>query len=349
MSEKAEAEAAQWLARLDRPDASAELRAEFELWLAQDPKHLAAYTRVHSAWSRMDRIRALRPGRDLPVNPDLLKPRQPAAGGEIQYTSRRSKMFGYGLAAATVLAVIGAWMFLQPRATAVRYATEIGGFERVVLADGSILELNTDTEVRVKFSAHRRVIELMHGEANFSVAHDKQRPFIVTAGTAGARAVGTRFNVERLDDSIRVLVAEGKVAVGDPSVLAATPVDVVSSLPVVAAGQLAVMGTAGIEVRDVPSTLIDQELAWQSGMLAFDGKSLLEAVAQMNRYNRRKLVIVDADIGALRLGGYFKPTNLDAFVAVLESNFGVDAQRTAAGPIELRGATLGAGQPDGFR
>jgi transmembrane sensor len=138
--------------------------------------------------------------------------------------------------------------------------------------------------------------------------------------------VGTRFNVRKLDSTVEVTVDEGRVIVGAPDVLEhARNVGLLAS-PVLVAGQSAVAGSGGLTLKALPQDAIARKLAWQNQMLAFDGDRLSEVVAQFNRYNDRQLVIVDPAIAALKVGGFFKPTNLDAFVSILESNFGVLAE-----------------------
>jgi transmembrane sensor len=95
--------------------------------------------------------------------------------------------------------------------------------------------------------------------------------------------------------------------------------------PLVVAGQTAVAGRDGVKLKSLPKDAVARKLAWQDQMLAFDSDLLSEVVAQFNRYNDRQLVIVDPSVAALKVGGYFRPTNLDEFVNVLESNFGVRA------------------------
>jgi transmembrane sensor len=168
---------------------------------------------------------------------------------------------------------------------------------------------------------------LVRGEASFEVAHDAARPFIVSAGKMAVRAVGTRFDVRRLDNSVEVIVDEGKVAVGDPSVLESKGGPLATSIPQLTAGQSAFANGSGIQLRALPKRELARKLAWQNQMLVFDGESLADVVVQFNRYNDRQLVIADPALAKLKIGGYFRPTNLDTFVSVLHSDFDIQARR----------------------
>jgi transmembrane sensor len=231
-------------------------------------------------------------------------------------------------------------MVLVQRPVVERHSTGVGGFERVLLADGSAVELNTETAIDVHFEKRARHVSLLRGEASFHVARDHSRPFIVVAGDVAVRAVGTQFDVRRRDEAVEVLVTEGKVAVGRPSTLGGA-IHTIIDLPVVAAGQSAVVSHGGVHVRELRAPDAARELAWQSGMLIFDGEPLRDVIAEFNRYSAdRHLIVTDPALSALRIGGYFKATNIDEFVATLERSFGVKVE--AAGDeirLEPAGAT----------
>ena len=180
------------------------------------------------------------------------------------------------LAAAAVLLglVAGLWLWLGPRSAGLgalekSYVTPVGGFERITLRDGSVLQLNTSSEVRVVLSKSRRDVTLVQGEATFEVAKDRARPFVVTAGTAAVRAVGTNFNVRRISSGIEVMVIEGAVAVGPASAL--TQPD---TMPVVGAGRVVVTVSSQVQLKDIDAQEMARRLAWQRGMLGFDREAL---------------------------------------------------------------------------
>lgn len=313
-----EVKAGEWLARLDRHDLSAQVVAEFDQWKGADVRHAAAYARLAAAWQALDRVQALHPAPNTPIQDDYLN------DGRHRVRNRRVAV-GFALAASVMIAAAALWILRARPATDV-YATTKGGFQRIVLKDHSAVELNTDTMLRVELGPNMRKIELLRGEASFEVAHDVTRPFVVSAGQTAVLAVGTRFNVRKLDSTVEVTVDEGRVMVGAPDELEHGRNAGLLASPVLVAGQSAVAGSGGLTLKALPQDAIARKLAWQNQMLAFDGDRLSEVVVQFNRYNDRQLVIVDPAIAALKVGGFFKPTNLDAFVSVLESNFGVLAE-----------------------
>src|SRR5690348_5790981 len=199
-----EEKAARWLSRRDAGLALRE-EGEFTAWLAEDPRHRAAYLRLAAAWERSARLSRLRP-QDATVDPDLLAP----------MTRSFFDRWRLPLAVAAGLACVaafGAWWALGSAGTHT-YRTDVGGLSRVVLRDGSAVTLNTDTDLRVHFTGGRRNVDLLRGEAQFQVAHDRSRPFEVKAAGRIVRAVGTAFDVRvESPQSLEVTVTEGRVAV----------------------------------------------------------------------------------------------------------------------------------------
>ena len=342
-SNDAEIAAGEWLARLDRDDPSPLDLAAFERWKSADARHAAAYARLAATWQALDRVQAIRPGADRPVDDDYLNttkqhnPAMPHAPAERYAPAKRQSRvpqgapsrglwnrprFLFPLAASVLVALGGLWVS-RGGGGSHAFSTGIGGFQRIILDDQSTVELNTNSEVRVAFTSGLRRVELIRGEASFEVTHDTSRPFIVSAGPTAVRAVGTKFDVIRLDGAVEVSVDEGKVAIGSRSVLESQPGSLPAAIPRLAAGQSAIAGRSGVELENLRQGDLARKLAWRNQMLVFDGDSLADVVAQFNRYNKRQLIITDPSLTTLRIGGYFRPTNLDAFISVLQSDFGI--------------------------
>lgn len=251
-------------------------------------------------------------------------------------------------AAAFALAWVGFQVFDGPRPTA---ETAVGAFQRLELADGSVVQLNTDSAVRVRFADDARRVELLRGEAYFSVAKDPTRPFTVNAGPVAVRAVGTAFNVRLRPEAVEVLVTKGKVAVRDmtndrsPQITDPDSAGTASSgnsspvsgfllgageralvpMPTTQAAVTATPVSAVVEPVDEPA--IERALAWQERRLEFDATPLAEVVAEFNRYNHHQLVIADPWLAGKQFGGAFRADAYEAFVNLLESSFGVVAER----------------------
>jgi transmembrane sensor len=324
-SNDAEIAAGEWLARLDRDEPSREDLAAFDRWKIADPRHAAAYSRLAATWQALDRVQVIRPRSDEPIDNDYLI-RAGSLAPDVQDPPRPSapRPWVFVSIAASVLVVCAVLWIAHLSGGPQIYRTGIGGFQRIVLSDHSAIELNTDSEVRISMTAQLRRVELVRGEASFEVAHDAaSRPFIVSAGSTGVRAVGTKFNVLRLGGSVEVIVDEGKVLVGAPDALETQLAIVPAAMLRLSAGQTVLSSGGGVKLEVLDKEAIARKLAWQNQMLVFDDESLVNVVAQFNRYNERQLVIADPKLAALRIGGYFHPTNLDAFVGVLQSAFGI--------------------------
>jgi transmembrane sensor len=324
-----EDQAAKWLVKLDLDD-SPELRAEFQKWLASGPKNHAIYLRLEKGWRRADYLQNVRP-LDGGVNENVLDTFPGALSPEVQRA--RAQRPARRLTVATTAAILvvgllaGSWLVYSRLEWQV-YRTNRGGFQRIALQDGSIALLNTNSELRVRLSRGRRQIELRSGEALFMVAHDTARPFDVKAGDTIVRAVGTAFSVRlREHRQVDVLVTEGRVAIDPPDDSLNSQLAQSIPLPhmsVLTAGETVRVKAHKLQVRHIDGELVNRALAWTKGRLLFDRVTLVEAVAEFNRYNRRQLVIDDTAIADLHISGSFDPTDLDSFVAAL-ATFGIQA------------------------
>lgn len=304
-AEDQERMAADWLAREDR-GLSAQEHAAMQAWLAQSSLNRVAYLRLKAAWQRADRLAALRaPG---------AAPRQ--AGASIMAHWRL-------LAAAGLLLALvsgGVFHLVSRQPPAQTYATALGGSQQVRLADGSRMELNTNTRVHTEVTSTSRTVTLDSGEAYFDVVHDDRRPFVVYAGNRRITDLGTRFSVYRKDDDVRVTVQEGRVRVdvlGNPLVAS----------PVVAEGGHAVIarGAETLLIAKTPSD-ISNDLSWRSGMLVFNQQTLAEVAEQFNRYNRQR-ILVEGGARKIRIGGSFRADNVAGFAALLRQGFGLTVNR----------------------
>lgn len=203
--------AANWLAEREEGLSSARAR-EFEQWCREDPRHAAAVVRLQQACALLQKMPQVRSElQPVVAFPATGRPPVRPAGAARGWA--RGQL---AAAAAAILAVaaIAVWQWPGAGVDSVRHATSVGGYERVLLADGSTLELNASSEVQVRFAAQERRVALLAGEAHFTVAPDAARPFVVEAGGVAVRAVGTAFNVRLAPEAVEVLVTEGRVAVG---------------------------------------------------------------------------------------------------------------------------------------
>lgn len=333
--------ASDWLTQREEGFSIAQKR-DFERWCRADPRHAAAVVRLEAACALLEKmplVRAeLQPVVEFPVKPRVIAP-------ENRFPVLR---LVFAMAAALAIGAFGWWQWALPQSAAQLYATSTGGYERVVLADGSVVELNANTEVRVDLASADRRVALVRGEAHFTVAHDTARPFIVSAHGVAVRAVGTAFNVRLAATSVEVLVTEGKVAVSDsaaPSAAVVTPTLLAANERTRIATQPAFSVTAPTGslapapvVEQVTSEALREALSWQERKLAFSETPLRDVVAQFNRRNRTQLLLGDPALAERPVGGTFAADNVEGFVLLLESSGSITVERRVDGTVVLRAA-----------
>lgn len=279
--------AAEWAAKRTSGVLSPEEQACFDAWVAADVLHLGAYGRAIAVLARLDRLRA--------VNASALRTKNVATPS----WSRRWMVIGgssVGLLAAAGVAGLIVWQE-KPE----EYSTGIGETRVVVLSDGSVVTLNTASQISVIYSRHTRTVHLVQGEALFNVAKNKQRPFIVFADNTEVRAVGTSFTVRFLQQRpIQILVQEGAVDVMRRDK---------PNAPVrgVAETQTLVSPNEPIVTRAIPYSQVARGVAWQYGQIAFDNATLEAAATEYARYSRTRIV-VDPAVSDRTITGMF-PSN----------------------------------------
>ena len=330
--EQVESAAAAWIARRERGDWTQQDQDELEAWIASGTDHRVAWLRLSAAWDETLRLKTLRtevaPG-NVPRPDELRSPFFVRQVGEASSQNREGNRARIGsgrlmklrqraVAAAILLMCAGAalWELWPARAA---YETDIGAVEAVPLADGSRVTLNTDTRIKVDLSRSERLVNLARGEAYFEVAKDPSRPFVVNVGDKRVVAVGTSFSVRREADGVRVFVTEGTVRV-DQGESAAS-----HSIARLQSGAIAHAVADDVIVQTRSVSEVEQMLTWRTGYLVFDHTPMSEAIAEFNRYNRRKIVIADPQVATIRIGGNFRATNVEAFLRLVESDFPVVA------------------------
>lgn len=277
-SAAARAAAAVWVARLHGPNRTREAEAGVRRWLAEDPENAAAFELLTDTWERSARLRR-RPGTHAE--------RWEGPGFRISFARA-----ALGTVAVIILAILGT-VFFYTRDDAI--TTGIGELRTLVLEDGTRLHLNASTRVHVRYDADFRRIRLERGEALFEVARQPQRPFIVTAGGREIRALGTSFIVRAHEQDLVVTLMEGKVKV--------TPKEEKVEPIVLSPGQRLTLAEAQAPRIDRPP--LEQVTAWKRGQVSLDNTPLADAVAEMNRYSRQRIVIEDPAAAALRVSGIF--------------------------------------------
>ncbi len=229
----------------------------------------------------------------------------------------------------------------RPPVMTTTYATAIGESRVVKLADGSVITLNTNSRVTAVFSPRSREVFLAYGEASFDVAHEPTRPFNVNVGKRVFQAVGTSFNVRVLNpENVELTVTEGRVKVlyvppPGPDTPAKIREEVMHPETTVGALEMALVEPGFQTVRKLDASEVDARLAWQRGMIIFEGEPLGEVLAEVDRYTTTKFVLGDEKLRDVRVGGYFRAGDVDGLLVALRENFLIDSRRDAQGRVVL--------------
>ncbi len=318
---EADREAAEWHVRLGERPVSAASLAAFKTWRTS-AENAEAYQRLETVWRATGSLSSDADVQSL--TRETLRASRPRA-------SRSSKKIPVPFAAiATVMAiaVVSIFVWLPSRGV---YATAVGEQEVVRLTDGSEIKLDTDTRLRVRFASSERHILLERGQALFVVAHDADRPFRVSAGDTVVTALGTTFDVRRDPAGARVTLVAGSVAVTDGP----------------AAGARSWRLAPGQQVRtalpNAAPLAVDAALAtsWSERRLIFRSTPLGEAVAEVNRYLPRKIVLDAGPAEDVAVSGVFTTGDREAFVAATTDLFGLEARTQADGSVRLTAPSVG--------
>lgn len=270
------AEAAAWLARLHGPGRDAEFEAGLQRWLRETPVNARAFERMTDSWELATSLAAGQfPRRTVRERPT---------------TSLRWAVAGI----AVIGMLVAVAVHLMMRAPA--YATLVGEQRTVRLDDGSRISLNSMSRIVVEYSRRERLIRLEEGEAYFEVASNPRRPLVVIAGNREVTAVGTTFTVRHEPDRFAVVLVEGKVIVSSE--------DPASSAVTLQPGQRLTWLAQSEPRIDTPAPA--SVAAWRRGEIMLDRTTLAEAAREMNRYDKTRLVIDDAAVAGLLIGGIFR-------------------------------------------
>lgn len=323
-------QASQWLALIDR-GLSEQEQNELQQW-TQVEAHRNILISMAKLWDSMSTLSELS---------DLfpLEAQTPPAQKQRQYYNVAAA--GFFCIIAIGLAALVPYFSTYEDDSAQHFSTLIGEQQQITLKDGSIIHLNTNSQVEVKFSHAQRDIYLSQGEAHFKVAHNKQRPFIVHAGEHKITAVGTAFNVQINPKAkqLEVLVTEGKVALSNeplkstnqpPEPEFTTPIT--GSQQLLQAGQKVALNSADprpnntVQSIAVNSAEMDSQLAWQRGFMIFSGEPLADVMKEVSRYSEQQFTVADG-ISQIEIAGYFKTDDIDTLLLSLQENFDIHIQR----------------------
>jgi transmembrane sensor len=348
-----EEEAAAWLIKLDGDSApsTGEL-ASLRVWLERSPVHREQLGLLASIWGRMNVLTELA----VPLG----HAEDPANRRIVESVRHAIPRFGRAvLVAAVIVVAIGVgfaatfWSGPAPLPSSNGfYATAVGEQQSTTLADGSVVLINTNSQIKVDYNNEYRDIHLLQGEVHFTVKTNAMRPFRVYVADERVQAVGTAFSVYLKDNAVDVTVTEGKVALAHVNRLNAShkslqgaPLQTnqssgtnaivdsgfVESLGTIKAGEsvtiLNARDAGAVSAIDPIETIEAQEmerrLSWREGMLTFAGDPLELVVDEISRYTTISIEITDPVVRATRIGGRFPIGETDAMFDALEANFGL--------------------------
>jgi transmembrane sensor len=332
-------QAADWFVTNQDEAAARRSAREFMAWLRTSPLHVEEYLCVaaiahdfHGATAAAQRsiedlVAEARADRGPVATIGRVEP-SPAR----RSWSRRWVPVSVGAMCAGVLAalIVGSHLPRTPATPPLLLSTTHGERHSFTLADGSGVELNSDTTVRVRFTGAERLVEVDRGQAFFHVAKDAARRFRVAAGGADVVAIGTQFDVRRRSDSAVVAVVEGHVAVYAATSRGDATVAISGSAPVHLHGGEMIAVRGAVAANQVESFDARQVEAWRSGQIVFEERPLAEVAAEFNQYSNRPIAVLDPSLGAMRISGAFAAGDLDSFVAFVGSLDAVRVTRTAA-------------------
>jgi transmembrane sensor len=279
--------------------------AAFETWLAADVRHPGAYLRAEAVMARLERV-AVVGGEGLRPK-SIARPAMRSSSNPF-WTRRRMVLTGSLAASFAAIGVVGSTFWKGTRVQ--EFVTKVGEVRVVPLSDGSLVTLNTNTRLSVRYTATARNIDLVQGEALFDVAKDKQRPFTVSSGDTQVVAVGTSFTVRALPQRpIQVLVREGIVEVKRAGAVRTIAQRAVANTRTVVAVD------APIITREVPPETLARNLAWEAGLIAFDNEPLGKAAEEFERYSTTRIV-VDPDVADRAVTGIYASNNPVGFAKV---------------------------------
>ena len=333
-------EASEWFVRMRDGENDPSVQGALMDWLRRSPEHVSAYLDIAAIWmgakdleadSDLDlatRIAAARADRGVT---ELAPGKRPMSR---RYLNARALLAIAASVFIVCVAVLATWWQYGRDV----YSTELGEQRSIALADGSTVELNSQSRVRVRFDNRQRRIELLKGQALFHVTKDPVRPFLVSADGTTVRAVGTVFDVYRKDVGAVITVVEGIVVVEHNEKAGSAPTSAVPpgrphergehpfvAIRLAAGRQAIVKPEAGVEASAVN---VAAAIAWTRRELVFEFTPLVEAAEEFNRYNARKLVIEGEPLRALEVSAIFRSTDPRSLVRFVQAIPGVQVRES---------------------
>ncbi|NMM41796.1 FecR family protein [Pseudoalteromonas arctica] len=340
-----QADASRWISAMDR-GLSKQERMQFQHWVQQNKAHQDAVFELAQLWDELSVLNEL--SSLFPNKNSINKP----VHREINFSIAAS-VFAALLVASFIFVGIEHWPTTpQEQAKYSKiYRTKVGEQATFVLPDSTIVQLNTNSLLEVAYTKNRRQLILSRGEGRFNVAKDAARPFTVMAGDKSFTALGTVFNVQRNAASdLELLVTEGKVMITDPSVAvnaddfvqlqsASNDTDSVKKInaSIVISGEKALIKESITEpIKRLTHDDVQRDLAWQQGILIFNGEPLSEALQEVSRYTATRFELADPTLASLKVAGVFKAGDITGLLDSLRINLAIEHERLGEHIVSLK-------------
>jgi transmembrane sensor len=332
--EQLEEHAAEWAVRMAEGGLSDEDKAAFQSWYAASARHREAFSRLSQLWEHYDAVAELADHAAADVTRASRAEGGSRGAGALRYLPGRRRLLAASVALFALLGASTLEREVMPPATATEMyetvaETAVGERRTVPLPDGSSVELNTSSQIAIRYAANARVVRLTRGEAHFTVASDPRRPFSVHAAERVVTAVGTAFTVQLRRDAVEVTVAEGRVSLAESQ---ATRAGIPSagpevSLPALEAGATAVLHAGSRQVEALAPAELERKLAWRQGMLAFEGEPLGQALAEIGRYTDVVIEVTDPALRDLPVAGRLRIDDVENMLQALQLMADVRVER----------------------
>jgi len=334
-----EAEAAEWVMRLQDGDAPKSVMADFDGWCLQSTRHRETFNQLSNFWGGLDFVAQLA---DYAENDAA---REPLKHDRTERRVKTFKRFFTGAIAASLIATSGlySYKFVSSidRGFSASYETAIGEQETVVLPDGSQIILNTNSAILVAYSKQKRKLTLTKGEVFFDVEPDKSKPFSVHTNKGVVTAVGTAFSVRLMAEKVDVLVTEGRVSLSASTSLPASEIInsskhiIVPQVLEVSAGQTAVLDNGVKKIAMVLPLTLEKEVDWQDGELAFKGETLEQVIREISRYTDVNIEISGDELRAQRIVAYYKVGDIDRLFEALHLMAKIEVKQVSSTHVVL--------------
>lgn len=315
--------AERWFVRLLEPECPDIERAAFERWRNADPAHAAAYREVERLWADSEEA-----AKDPRIVAASMRALRLDATGPGRFRGWLMPVAIASAAAVAAVAILPRWLTPAEAPSGTRHATAVGELRDLTMPDGSVVKLDTASVVVERYGGRQRRLDLERGQAQFDVASDPEKPFVVHVGNGTVTAIGTEFQVRTMSEGTTVTLLEGEVAVAAWSATGATYAVRLQ------AGERLSFDRNGRITSPEPADLRAAR-GWTEGRLLVHDWRLEELLAEMNRYADVQLRVHDPSLRDIRISGTFRTGDQDTLASILEQGWSLRAERAPGQTIVL--------------